>query len=220
MVSYLIDAVLAVMLVTATVYLIVVNKRLKMLRDGQSEINALVSSFSRSIDDTDASMKRLVASATDIATSLSGDMDRAKGVKEEMSLLLGSCERISVRMEESLRHARGLLRRLDEGAMSPLRPRPPAPPVRMAPERVATVGAEPGDRAATPEPATPSDGRESPAEADDGDGFRELDLPLRATAADRTMASAEVTGADAAEGASKAAINAFYARLRAVGSEG
>ena len=67
MVSFLIDAALAVMLVTATAYLVIVNKRLKLLRTGQSEINALVSTFSKSIDDTDASMKRMVASATEIA---------------------------------------------------------------------------------------------------------------------------------------------------------
>lgn len=123
MVSFLIDAALAVMLVTATAYLVIVNKRLKLLRTGQSEINALVSTFSKSIDDTDASMKRMVASATEIAARLSDDLDRAKGMKEDMALILGSCERTTARMEESVQHARALLRRLDEGAMRSTRNR-------------------------------------------------------------------------------------------------
>jgi len=202
MVSFLIDAALAVMLVTATVYLVVVNKRLKLLRTGQSEINALVTTFSKSIDDTDASMKRLVASATEIATRLADELDRAKGVKEEMTLILGSCERTATRMEESVQHARALLRRLDEGAMRPVRPRPPVA-AAPAPVKEAPVETRPTDATA------------------DGDAFRPLDPPLRADTPDAAPApAAQAPMAEPAEPPRQMAVGAFYARLRTVGSEG
>lgn len=208
MVSFLIDAALAVMLVTATAYLVIVNKRLKLLRTGQSEINALVSTFSKSIDDTDASMKRMVASATEIAARLSDDLDRAKGMKEDMALILGSCERTTARMEESVQHARALLRRLDEGAM------------RSTRNRARAEGADAAESVAKPAELTAEAPASSPlvsalkaAEVDRGE-FRALETALRAVAGQPAEAVAP-----APAGPAKAAASAFYARLRTVGSE-
>jgi hypothetical protein len=214
MVSFLIDAALAVMLVTATAYLVIVNKRLKLLRTGQSEINALVSTFSKSIDDTDASMKRMVASATEIAARLSDDLDRAKGMKEDMALILGSCERTTARMEESVQHARALLRRLDEGAMGSAaragrnRARPDVPDTAEAAAKPAEAGAA----------ATPLMSALAAAEIDKGE-FRALETALRAVALQTDDAPAPAPAAPAPSGTAKAAANAFYARLRTVGSE-
>ncbi|MCM8739218.1 DUF6468 domain-containing protein [Azospirillum sp. A1-3] len=206
MVSFLIDAALAVMLVTATAYLVIVNKRLKLLRTGQSEINALVSTFSKSIDDTDASMKRMVASATEIAARLSDDLDRAKGMKEDMALILGSCERTTARMEESVQHARALLRRLDEGAM------------RSTRNRARAEGVEAVEGVAKPAEVTTEAPASSPlvsalkaAEVDHGE-FRALETALRAVAGQPAETAAPT-------GPAKAAASAFYARLRTVGSE-
>ena len=210
MVSFLIDAALAVMLVTATAYLVIVNKRLKLLRTGQSEINALVSTFSKSIDDTDASMKRMVASATEIAARLSDDLDRAKGMKEDMALILGSCERTTARMEESVQHARALLRRLDEGAM--------ASTARSTRNRARMEGADTVEGVAKPAEAATEAAASSPlvsalkaAEVDHGE-FRALETALRAVAGQPAEAAAP-------PGPAKAAASAFYARLRTVGSE-
>ncbi|PWC57315.1 hypothetical protein TSH7_26260 [Azospirillum sp. TSH7] len=209
MVSFLIDAALAVMLVTATAYLVIVNKRLKLLRTGQSEINALVSTFSKSIDDTDASMKRMVTSATEIAARLSDDLDRAKGMKEDMALILGSCERTTARMEESVQHARALLRRLDEGAMRATRNRARAEGV----EAVEGV-AKPAEVTAEAPASSPLVSALKAAEVDHGE-FRALETALRAVAGQPAEAAASAAPA----GPAKAAASAFYARLRTVGSE-
>ncbi|MBK3804350.1 hypothetical protein GAY33_35440, partial [Azospirillum brasilense] len=115
MVSFLIDAVLAVMLVTATVFLVIVNKRLKVMRSSQAEIGALIGTFSKTIDETEASVQRLVAAATEASAKLSDGLDRAKGVTEEAALVLGSCERASKRIEASVQEARALVRRLENG---------------------------------------------------------------------------------------------------------
>lgn len=216
MVSFLIDGALAVLLVTATVYLVVVNKRLKLLRTGQSEINALVSTFSRSIDDTDASMKRLVTSATEIATRLSDELDRAKGVKEDMTLILGSCERTATRMEESVQHARALLRRLDEGAMQRRlqRPVPVEEPMPAADAASAPSTVPPAEQSAE----TISERPAHIGEAETGD-FRPLDLPSRP--ASSPAPSNDKPEAPAAAGPEqRMAAGAFYARLRTIGSEG
>lgn len=210
MVSFLIDAALAVMLVTATAYLVIVNKRLKLLRTGQSEINALVSTFSKSIDDTDASMKRMVASATEIAARLSDDLDRARGMKEDMGLILGSCERTTARMEESVQHARALLRRLDEGAMASSAR---ATRNRARPDEGDGDGAAAKPLNTEPAPSSPLLAALKAAEVDKGE-FQALETALRAVAGQPDTAASP-----APSGPAKAAASAFYARLRTVGSE-
>ncbi|HYH20059.1 MAG TPA: DUF6468 domain-containing protein [Azospirillum sp.] len=198
MVSFLIDAVLAVMLVTATAFLVIVNKRLKVLRSGQSEINTLITTFSRTIDETDASVKRLVGAATEISAKLADELDRAKVVQEDVALILGSCERASKRIEESVQHARALVRRLDEG---PARPRPMRPePMRQEPMRqepaspppvvaTATAPAPAVEAEAEAEPPEPAPAAPAMAGEDDG-GFRPISP------------------------------GAFYARLRTIGTGG
>ncbi|CAO3440311.1 DUF6468 domain-containing protein [Azospirillum endophyticum] len=216
MVSFLIDAALAVMLVTATAYLVIVNKRLKLLRTGQSEINALVSTFSKSIDDTDASMKRMVASATEIAARLSDELDRAKGMKEDMALILGSCERTTARMEESVQHARALLRRLDEGAMGSVA-RATSNRARPQGSEDAGSGARTGEVAVGPAPASPLLSALKAAEVDKGE-FQALETALRAVAGQPVKLPVEAAAPGSGSPA-KAAASAFYARLRTVGSE-
>ncbi|WP_454020711.1 DUF6468 domain-containing protein [Azospirillum sp. Marseille-Q6669] len=213
MVSFLIDAVLAVMLVTATVFLVIVNKRLKVMRSSQAEIGALIGTFSKTIDETEASVQRLVAAATEASAKLSDGLDRAKGVTEEAALVLGSCERASKRIEASVQEARALVRRLEDGPAPRPRPRPVPPPAAVP----ATV-TEP-----VPAPAPDSDAPE------DEDGFRPMRVAALAGAAARPveepLAAPEAATEAAPEsivdtgGARQQAANAFYARLRAIGPE-
>ncbi|GAA4248254.1 DUF6468 domain-containing protein [Azospirillum formosense] len=206
MVSFLIDAVLAVMLVTATVFLVIVNKRLKVMRSSQAEIGALIGTFSKTIDETEASVQRLVAAATEASAKLSDGLDRAKGVTEEAALVLGSCERASKRIEASVQEARALVRRLEDGPAPRPRPRPVPPPAA----------------ATEPVPAPDTDAPE------DEDGFRPMRVTALAGVAARPAEEpppAPMAVIETAEssvdtgGARQQAANAFYARLRAIGPE-
>ncbi|CAO3382378.1 DUF6468 domain-containing protein [Azospirillum argentinense] len=210
MVSFLIDAVLAVMLVTATVFLVIVNKRLKVMRSSQAEIGALIGTFSKTIDETEASVQRLVAAATEASAKLSDGLDRAKSVTEEAALVLGSCERASKRIEASVQEARALVRRLEEGPAPRPRPRP-VPPTATAPATVV----EP-----VPAPANAAPAPESNA-MEDEDGFRPMRVAaLAGTARPAEETIVEATAESTAEsGARQQAANAFYARLRAIGPE-
>ncbi|KAA0679668.1 DUF6468 domain-containing protein [Azospirillum brasilense] len=212
MVSFLIDAVLAIMLVTATVFLVIVNKRLKVMRSSQAEIGALIGTFSKTIDETEASVQRLVAAATEASAKLSDGLDRAKGVTEEAALVLGSCERASKRIEASVQEARALVRRLEDGPAPRPRPRPVPPPAAMV--------------ESVPTPAPDSDAPE------DEDGFRPMRVAALAGAAARPVnesphapEAAPMAVTETAEstvdigGARQQAANAFYARLRAIGPE-
>ncbi|MFC5358619.1 DUF6468 domain-containing protein [Azospirillum himalayense] len=214
MVSFLIDAVLAVMLVTATVFLVIVNKRLKVMRSSQAEIGALIGTFSKTIDETEASVQRLVAAATEASAKLSDGLDRAKGVTEEAALVLGSCERASKRIEASVQEARALVRRLEEGPAPRPRPRPVPPPAAVT---------DPEPAPANVAPALDRDA------AEDEDGFRPMRVAALAGAAARPAeepppaveTAAEATTEPTVEtgGARQQAANAFYARLRAIGPE-
>ncbi|NUB36040.1 DUF6468 domain-containing protein [Azospirillum brasilense] len=217
MVSFLIDAVLAVMLVTATVFLVIVNKRLKVMRSSQAEIGALIGTFSKTIDETEASVQRLVAAATEASAKLSDGLDRAKGVTEEAALVLGSCERASKRIEASVQEARALVRRLEDGPAPRPRPRPVPPPAAVP----ATV-TEPVPALANAAPALDIDAPE------DEDGFRPMRVAALAGAAARPVepppapeAATEAVADSTMEtgGARQQAANAFYARLRAIGPE-
>ncbi|CAO3459837.1 hypothetical protein [Azospirillum argentinense] len=222
MVSFLIDAVLAIMLVTATVFLVIVNKRLKVMRSSQAEIGALIGTFSKTIDETEASVQRLVAAATEASAKLSDGLDRAKGVTEEAALVLGSCERASKRIEASVQEARALVRRLEDGPAPRPRPRPVPTPATAPATAPATV-TEP-----VPAPANAASAPDSDAPEDE-DGFRPMRVAALAGAAARPaegMAPApEEAAIEAAEsavdtgGARQQAANAFYARLRAIGPE-
>ncbi|TWA66610.1 hypothetical protein FBZ82_108280 [Azospirillum brasilense] len=217
MVSFLIDAVLAVMLVTATVFLVIVNKRLKVMRSSQAEIGALIGTFSKTIDETEASVQRLVAAATEASAKLSDGLDRAKGVTEEAALVLGSCERASKRIEASVQEARALVRRLEDSPAPRPRPRPVPQP--------ATVPAsvmEPAPAPANTAPVPDSDAVE------DEDGFRPMRVAALAGAAARPAEEPSPVPEAAIEttestvdtgGARQQAANAFYARLRAIGPE-
>ncbi|MHA7064961.1 DUF6468 domain-containing protein [Azospirillum argentinense] len=222
MVSFLIDAVLAVMLVTATVFLVIVNKRLKVMRSSQAEIGALIGTFSKTIDETEASVQRLVAAATEASAKLSDGLDRAKGVTEEAALVLGSCERASKRIEASVQEARALVRRLEDGPAPRPRPRPVPTPATAPATAPATV-TEP-----VPAPANAASAPDSDAPEDE-DGFRPMRVAALAGVAARPaegMAPApEEAAIETAEstvetgGARQQAANAFYARLRAIGPE-
>ncbi|KAA0679053.1 DUF6468 domain-containing protein [Roseomonas genomospecies 6] len=201
MVSFLIDAALAVMLVTATVFLVIVNKRLKVMRSSQAEIGALIGTFSKTIDETEASVQRLVAAATEASAKLSDGLDRAKGVTEEAALVLGSCERASKRIEASVQEARALVRRLEDGPVPRPRPRP----------------APPSPAVAEPAPVAPSVPEADTPMVEDEDGFRPMRVAALAAAAIR--AAEEETPDAEAGGARQQAANAFYARLRAIGPE-
>jgi hypothetical protein len=166
MASLLVDAVLVVMLAFTSGFLFLVNKRLKVLRSGQQDINALMAEYSKTIDDTEASTRRLVESATQISVKLADELDRSKGVAEDFPILLESATRAGERLEDSIRHARMLVRRLDDGPRR--RPVPEPPPMEdededgddAAPAEEAAVSlaaAEPPppeteDESATPRP--------------------------------------------------------------------
>ncbi|AWJ94572.1 hypothetical protein Sp245p_32540 (plasmid) [Azospirillum baldaniorum] len=217
MVSFLIDAVLAVMLVTATVFLVIVNKRLKVMRSSQAEIGALIGTFSKTIDETEASVQRLVAAATEASAKLSDGLDRAKGVTEEAALVLGSCERASKRIEASVQEARALVRRLEDGPAPRPRPRPVPPPATVPASVMEPV----------PAPANAASALDSDA-VEDEDGFRPMRVAALAGAAARPaeepspVPEAAIETAEATVdtgGARQQAANAFYARLRAIGPE-
>jgi hypothetical protein len=204
MISYLIDAFLAVMLVTTTGYMLVVNRRLKTLRSGQSDLNALITTFSRTIDETDASVKRLTEAAAEIAVRLGTEVDRGKAMTEEVTLLLGSCERTAGRMEEQIFHTRQLLRRLD--AATPGRAARPASPALAEPGTEA-AGTAPAPAAAMPEGGA---GEAAPPDELRADG-------LRAEPEFRPLAAADVAAArPKVERTARVAAGDFYATLRNV----
>lgn len=196
MISYLIDGFLAVMLVTTTGYMLVVNRRLKTLRSGQSDLNALITTFSRTIDETDASVKRLTEAAAGIAHRLGSEVERGKAMTEEVTLLLGSCERTAGRMEEQILHTRQLLRRLDAAV--------PARPARATAET------------AVPAAAAGGDGTAMAAESEKDGGDALLPDGLRAEPEFRPLAADATAARPKAERAARVAAGDFYATLRNV----
>lgn len=228
MVSFLVNGILAVLLVVATAFLVLVNKRLKVLRSGQEELNGLMATFSTTIDETDASTKRLVGAATEISLKLAEELDRAKSVTEDVGVLLDSCDRAAKRLEESVFVARSLVRRLDEAPRS----RAPEPP----PSSPAPVNEGPSTNASTLASrlaALVGDDLIGPAEDEDGadDGFQPIkpreaetikdEAPkAEAAGADTPIATAEPHDAATVVERSSGTVGAFYRHLRTLETTG
>lgn len=229
MVSFLVNGILAVLLVVATVFLVLVNKRLKVLRSGQEELNGLMATFSTTIDETDASTKRLVGAATEISLKLAEELDRAKSVTEDVGVLLDSCDRAAKRLEESVFVARSLVRRLDEAPRS----RAPEPPPPSSPPPVNDGPSVNASTLASRLAALVGDDLIGPAEDEDGadDGFQPIKpreaetikkdaAKAEAAEADTPIATAEPRDAAPVVERSSGTVGAFYRHLRTLETTG
>ena len=97
--SLYLELALDVLLVFTLGYCVVLERRLAAVRKGQEGLNRIVGELNMAISGAGASLRALKSAANEAAQTLDGRLKRAQLHADELSVLVGSAERIASRIE-------------------------------------------------------------------------------------------------------------------------
>ncbi len=95
----LLDALVAVLLVATIVYCYVLNRRLGALRDAHAEMRGLIDAFNQAAERAAAGVDALKQAAVETGDDLGREIDKARALADELSLMTGSAEDLARRLE-------------------------------------------------------------------------------------------------------------------------
>ena len=116
-IDLVLDILIICLLVAAIGYCIILNRRLKLLRQGQEEFSKLIDRFDDATQRTEAHIDRLRGVSGEIDDNLGERISTARGLRDELQFLIESA---APAIERSLTRAAS-------------RPEPPAAPFTMSP---------------------------------------------------------------------------------------
>lgn len=112
------DILIICLLAASTGYCITLNRRLKLLRQGQEEFSQLIGRFDDATQRTETNIDRLRNVSSEIDESLGERISTARGLRDELQFLI---ERAAPAHDRTLTRAAS-------------RPEPPAAPFTMSPQ--------------------------------------------------------------------------------------
>jgi hypothetical protein len=104
--TFAIEIVLEVLLAATLGYCIVLERRLAAVRRGQEGLSRIVGELNMAISGAGASLRALKSAANEAAHTLDERLKRARLHVDELSVLVGSAERIADRIEQGVGVAR------------------------------------------------------------------------------------------------------------------
>ena len=104
--SLIIDALIAVLLVATIAYAAVLNRKLSVLRDGKSEMAALIASFSESAERAGSGVETLKQAAGHSGEVLQNQVDTARGLVDDLGYLIEKGTRLAERLDGGVSGAR------------------------------------------------------------------------------------------------------------------
>lgn len=141
-----VDVLVAVLLVATIVYAVMLNRKLAVLRNSKTEMEALVARFAESTALAENGIQTLKAHASESGTSLDSMVSRAHGLAEDLSFLIERGSNLADRLEGAVESGRR------RGAGDA--PAPAPPPVRPhSPDAKARPGKAPPAAEVSPEEA-------------------------------------------------------------------
>jgi len=105
--SLIADIALSVLLAATLVYCAILERKLSALRKGQDGLKKTIADLNEAIVSAGASMRMLKVAAASAAENLDGRLQRGRSLADELSLLVGSGERIADRIERGYPAPRG-----------------------------------------------------------------------------------------------------------------
>ncbi len=164
--SLILDALIALLLVATIAYAAVLNRKLGVLRNAKSEMEALIVSFSESTERAGSGVESLKQEAGRSGKALQSKVETARGLVDDLGFLIETGTRLAERLDGGVGAARA---KPAAGLEAERAPAPRAPAARPA---AATAAA------ATAAAATAAkDNNAAAAAADDAaDGSRGSDL--------------------------------------------
>jgi len=100
-ISLIAEGALSVLLLATLVYCILLERRLAALRSGQDGLKLTIALLNDAIVSAGSSMRALKSTAAGAAEALDDRLSRARGIADELSLLVASGDRIAERMDRS-----------------------------------------------------------------------------------------------------------------------
>ena len=93
---------LCILLAATLVYCVVLERRLKAVRQGQEGLNAMIGDLNASLATAGASLRALQAAAGTVGEQLDKKVSGARAAIDELGLVTASAERIAQRMERTV----------------------------------------------------------------------------------------------------------------------
>ena len=105
-ISLILDAIVAVLLITTIGYAVVLNRRLGTLRNAKSEIEALIAQFAESTDKAGSGIESLKDETRRSGEALQGKLDAARGLVDDLAFLLERGSSLADRLDGAVGAAR------------------------------------------------------------------------------------------------------------------
>jgi hypothetical protein len=106
MASLLLEGLLAVLLVATIAYAVMLDRRLRTLRQSRDEMQALLASFTAATAHAQAGLVALRETGQTTTRDLQGDIERAKSLRDDLSFLLDRGNSLADRLEGGIGAAR------------------------------------------------------------------------------------------------------------------
>ncbi len=104
--SLILDALIVVLLVATIAYAAVLNRKLGVLRDAKSEMEALIVSFSEPIERAGSGVESLKQEAGRSGKALQSKVEAARGLVDDLGFLIETGTRLAERLDGGVGAAR------------------------------------------------------------------------------------------------------------------
>ena len=105
--ALILDGLVAALLLATVIYCFILNRRLSVMRDAQSEMSNLISEFNVAIEQARSGVETLKETAADAGDKLGREIDKARAMADELLVMTGSGERLAERLEGDIGKVRG-----------------------------------------------------------------------------------------------------------------
>ncbi len=136
--SLILDALIALLLVATIAYAAVLNRKLGVLRDAKSEMEALIVSFSESTERAGSGVESLKQEAGRSGKALQNKVETARGLVDDLGFLIETGTRLAERLDGGVGAARA---KPAAGLEAERAPAPRAPAARPAAATAAAAAA-------------------------------------------------------------------------------
>jgi chromosome segregation ATPase len=144
--NLLLDVIIILLLVPTIVYAVILNTRLKQLRDNRDDLARLVAAFNDATARAESGIPKLRRAAEEAGQSLQERVEKAQTLRDDLAFMTERADSMAGRLENSVRQARDEVRPATS----------PAPAPQVAPARAPRGGAARVQPPPLAEPAEPS----------------------------------------------------------------
>ena len=152
-ISLIFDALIAVLLVATIGYAAVLNRKLGILRDAKSEMEALIASFSESTECAGSGVESLKQEAGRSGEALQKKVEAARGLVDDLGFLIERGARLAERLDGEIGAARAKRTVGLAAERAPAQAQWPAAAAAKAEIGAARANSAPGDSAGGAGPA-------------------------------------------------------------------